>query len=277
MKKTKFPLVILFVLFCYASQAKDPVIISTFQKSEILIDGDITDWSEMAIYDDQSSIVMNLSNDNDFIYVKFRIANYGSISRIFKGGFSVWFNEEGKKKRKVGFRFPISDEIAHLFVEQERIAQGVSRDQAEVLFRNLMSDLNIRFANDISNAEIVDDENGTAELYSLKTNKVGLSARLNFIDFDLMIYEAKLPLDLFFSDKEKFLGSKKNCFVLGYEIGQYTDEKMKKEADKQRASQGLQNVGRNYRYNSRYTSMLDRYGDFPSIIKWYKKVYLSKE
>ncbi len=100
-----------------------------------------------------------------------------------------------------------------------------------------------------------------------------MSATLRLVDFDLLLYEARIPLDIVFEKKEEFLNSKKKYFSLAFEFGKYEDKKLKAKAVT------IPNDLRQSRnpYYKRYRSRMETYGMFPAIDTWYRRVYLSIE
>ena len=263
-----------FLLICNLGvDAKSPEIKCFYQQTEFNVDGEIDDWGDMAIYDDKTSIISNISNDHEYIYVKIRITNYAAINRLQMGGFTIWFNDEGRVRRKKGIVFPTSTEVSKDLKKREKMLKGLSKEQIERMQEQNLEEFNTKFSAGLAAINVVNEDLEVIDSRSYSINETGLSATLQLRDFDLMIYEARIPLDLVFENKEEFLKSKKKAFCLGFEFGKYEDKELKAK------SATIPGDSRRYNdpYYTRYRGKMEGYGTFPPIDTWYKKVYLSIE
>lgn len=268
---------LLFALFLINNlSAKKVVIQSYYQKTPIIIDGNIDDWGDMIIFDDKTSIVSDISNDHEYIYVKVRIANYYSISRLMRGGFTVWFNDEGKSKPKIGIAFPIMKDMPDLNKQKKGQFANISRSEAERLQDKKLENFNARFIAGLASINILDKDLNVIESKQFNMDDEGLSATLLLKDADLFIYEARIPLDLIFDNKEEFLASKKKSFCLGYEFGKFVVEELKDKPGSNIPTGNRNRMG-GYNYSARRNIDLGDRSKIPAVYTWYKKVFLSNE
>ncbi len=273
MKKYIFLLLALFLL--NSLSAKKTIIQSYYQKTPIKIDGNIDDWGDMMIFDEKTSIVSDISNDHEYIYVKIRIANFYSISRLMRGGFTVWFNDEGKSRPKIGIAFPIVKDIPQQDKQNKNQYAKLTRSEAEQLQAKKLENFNMKFTSGLASINVLDKDLNVIKNQQFNTNDEGLCATLLLKDADLFVYEARIPLDIIFDNKEEFLAAKKKSFCLGYEFGKFVVEEFKNKPGSN-LPRGNNQMGR-YNYTARRQVNLGDRSKIPAVYTWYKKVYLSNE
>jgi len=261
----------LCLLFIISSvNAKQKEIHSFYQHEILKIDADISDWGDMAIFDEMTSIISNISNDQDYIYIKIRISTYGAVSRLLMSGFTIWFNDEGKNRPQKGLAFPLKKDISKKFEDHMKLLKGLSKDQVAKLQKTYLADFNFEFASGFSAISIVDNDFNDIYYRPSNLNDEGLSAIVKLIDYDLFIYEARIPIDLVLNNKKELLNSDQESFSIGFEYG-----KIKIEIGDQTTNMPVRE--RTSSYNRRNRHQVQDYSEIPALTTWYKKVYLSKE
>jgi hypothetical protein len=105
--KKWFPwLVLMLLIFSVAATAKTARVQSRWQKTPLKIDGDISDWlapsfnAEKAVQVDYA-----FGNDAGNLYLIFVFKDQKYLSSLAQTGFTVWFNDQGRKKKTLGLRF----------------------------------------------------------------------------------------------------------------------------------------------------------------------------
>ncbi|MGB5108046.1 MAG: hypothetical protein WBP29_09000 [Candidatus Zixiibacteriota bacterium] len=79
---------------------------SDWANTEMTIDGDGDEWRDRTFtYYDNDKTAIALMNDSANIYLIVISRNEATISRLQRGGLSVWLNGEGKKNRDYGLRY----------------------------------------------------------------------------------------------------------------------------------------------------------------------------
>lgn len=63
--------------------------------------------NEFRYYDTDSNVMYQVSNDEKNLHLKFKTANPSSAMKILKQGLHVYFDANGKKKRKIFLQYPI--------------------------------------------------------------------------------------------------------------------------------------------------------------------------
>jgi hypothetical protein len=58
-------------------------------------------------YSEKDKLYYFISNDNDNIYINIKIFSPEVQNRLYREGLEVWFNQEGKKTKKTGIKYPV--------------------------------------------------------------------------------------------------------------------------------------------------------------------------
>ena len=89
-----------------ALPAKTAPVQSRWQKSPLKIDGDISDWLAPSFHAEKSvQVDYAFGNDAENLYLIFVFKDQKYLSSLAQTGFTVWFNDQGKKKKTLGVRF----------------------------------------------------------------------------------------------------------------------------------------------------------------------------
>jgi len=105
-KKYLLWLAVALVVFSLSGTAKTAQVQSRWQKTPVKIDGDISDWlaptfnSEKSVQADYA-----FGNDGENLYLIFVFKDPKYLSSLAQTGFTVWINDQGKKKKTLGVRF----------------------------------------------------------------------------------------------------------------------------------------------------------------------------
>jgi hypothetical protein len=106
-KRTIIPLLWLVVLAApFAGLARTERAESRWLKTPPKIDGEISDWQAPLFHVEKAvQVDYAFSNDAENLYLVFVFKEAKFISSLAQTGFTLWFNEQGKKKKKLGLRF----------------------------------------------------------------------------------------------------------------------------------------------------------------------------
>lgn len=98
----------------------------------IVLDGDPSDWDGVPLsYLEDSLHVSAFAHDDTNLYLMYRFADDGLARRLLMRGVTLWFNGDGKTKKKkeeFAVRYPGSEQIAEQF--EDRVS-GEGRNRAE--------------------------------------------------------------------------------------------------------------------------------------------------
>jgi hypothetical protein len=96
------------------------ILFSEYRSSEIAVDGQYTDWKNSAsYYSEKEKVLINFSNDNDYLYICLVTRNLDIEGRLMESGLCVWFDPSDKKKRNFGVRFPIGMRVMGMSMEED--------------------------------------------------------------------------------------------------------------------------------------------------------------
>jgi hypothetical protein len=106
MKKCIYSILLMALIIPNLLSAKSVTVESRWQKTPLKIDGDIGDWMA-PLFNSEKSVQVDYAfcNDVDNLYLLFIFKERKYLSSLARTGFTVWFNDQGKKKKKLGLRF----------------------------------------------------------------------------------------------------------------------------------------------------------------------------
>ncbi|OFW21687.1 MAG: hypothetical protein A3G21_14940 [Acidobacteria bacterium RIFCSPLOWO2_12_FULL_66_21] len=116
MNKTSFGRVAIAVTLlavCATSAAlqagsKKPRLESRWRDRAIAIDGDSVDWpGPLVPFDDKHAMTFGAANDGEFLYVAVIAGDQTARMQIVREGLVIWFDPDGKDKKRFGIKFPI--------------------------------------------------------------------------------------------------------------------------------------------------------------------------
>ena len=106
MKKYAYIILLLALIVPNLLTAKTVAAESRWQKTPLKIDGDISDWMAPSFNSEKSvQVDYAFCNDADNLYLVFIFKEPKYLSSLSRTGFTVWFNDQGKKKKTLGLRF----------------------------------------------------------------------------------------------------------------------------------------------------------------------------
>jgi hypothetical protein len=92
--------------FSVMAAAKTISLQSRWQETPIRIDGDIGDWMAPLFHSEKSvQVDYAFCNDANNLHLIFIFKDQKYLSSLAQTGLTVWFNEQGKKKKNLGLRF----------------------------------------------------------------------------------------------------------------------------------------------------------------------------
>jgi hypothetical protein len=105
-KKIVFFALIFVFAFCILLTAKATTFTSHWLPGPIKIDGSDKDWIS-AVFNTEKSVQVDYTfvNNNENLYVLFVFKDKKFLSTLTKTGITLWFNNQGKKKKEMGVHF----------------------------------------------------------------------------------------------------------------------------------------------------------------------------
>ncbi len=104
---TLYVLSILFIAGVFYGCKKTIEFDSTWKITEIRIDGEESDWENRLTYFEKERLGLGIQNDDDNLYIILKTYDRSAQLQVVRNGLTIWFDPEGKKKKRFGIRYPI--------------------------------------------------------------------------------------------------------------------------------------------------------------------------
>uniref|UniRef100_F4CDK0 Uncharacterized protein n=1 Tax=Sphingobacterium sp. (strain 21) TaxID=743722 RepID=F4CDK0_SPHS2 len=182
----------LLLSFCsvYAQKKKSIVPTAIDFRSDIQIDGDLSEWGDsLRNYYEKQDLQYEIANDEKQIYVAMRVKDGSWQTQALHQGFSFLVNKEGKKKEGASIIFPIPD--------RESLRSLASKDKDEKpadIREGILKAVRAIFI--VGMADVVD---GPISL----ENNYGIKAAVKIDSSDAVCYEAVIPFERIGLEQER--------------------------------------------------------------------------
>jgi hypothetical protein len=87
--------------------AEHPKFVSQPVAGTILVDGHQDDWTGTVEPFGSEPISIQLANDGTFLYLRLVASDPSARAQIMRRGLVVWFDEQGKAKKRFGLKYPV--------------------------------------------------------------------------------------------------------------------------------------------------------------------------
>ncbi len=179
----KFRIVLLFITglgFTGCGQVK---LDSTWAEKPVTIDGDLTEWKGMFSVPKGVKAGVGFMNNEEFLYCALTTSDLQLMRQIVYSGFTVWFDEKGKKKQVFGIRHPLTNYGVHF----KRMAKNWQKHPQHLLFA-LQDYLENNYGVEVFGP-------GKGEFTQLTfSNRGGVAVRTQLHE-GVLSYELRLPLN----------------------------------------------------------------------------------
>ena len=149
------------------------------------IDGKMGDWQGDWKNDEDTKFLYNVCLDAENIYIRVKTADEMNQGKMGRFGFTVWLDPNGKKKKKLGLKYPteVGRDFSHMMNQNPN--SGRSREEMRLdMKRDLIKDTEV--------LELI----GLAK-DNITSTRVGLMNGIQVIivmdDIGDYVYEAKIP------------------------------------------------------------------------------------
>ena len=179
----------------------------SFEKPPV-IDGDVSDWTCDWWLDPYGKFISNVGNDAENLYVRLKVADDLTQQKVGLFGLSLKLNPNGKRKGKVGLKYPVGKDASELKKEKPQAVSATdSRDALVQMKKDLVSEVEVVELIGLAKENIVSSRLGLAN---------GIEAIIIAQNDGSYIYEAKIPF-------KAFRIKKSEVTVLGveFETGKY--------------------------------------------------------
>jgi len=161
-----------------------------------VIDGKMNDWSTTWVEDNKEKFSYNICSDNANLYLRIRISDGGTQQKFAMYGLTVWMDPNGKKKEKLGLRYPTGIEAQERMEEFRKSGESFGKennlDKREAMQkefkRNLIRNIEVLELIGLADKPLTSSKSGI-------TN--GLQVALDMDSVGAYIYEATIPFKAF--------------------------------------------------------------------------------
>jgi len=185
----------LFVFLSCSSFAQKGVKESVQFEKPPVIDGRVDDWPTEWWLDPDGKFLSNVGNDAENLYFRLKISDDLTQQKIALFGLSLKLNVKGKRKGKVGLKFPVGKDASELKREKPEAVESGSDIASKIAIKKLwVSDVEVVELIGLAKQNIVSSRLGL-------TN--GIEAMLIALDDGSYVYEAKIPFKAFRINKNE--------------------------------------------------------------------------
>ncbi len=185
MKYQFFSFAILFlntILFFGCSSTTE--LTSSAIQNPIVVDGNSSDWGSNLKYMKDEKVAVGVSNDNNYFYLCLTTNDVGKILPMFRGGFTIWLENENNNDNSIGIKYPL-----HNIVNESRVM--INPESFREKGRGMMLEKMIKDQDEI---RILNKDNFPVTVISTSDSS-GLMAKLGYTN-DRFVYELRVPLKI---------------------------------------------------------------------------------
>ncbi|MDZ4714919.1 MAG: hypothetical protein SH819_05560 [Cytophagales bacterium] len=179
----------------------------------VVIDGASDEWPMAWVDDDDKIFSYNVCADDNNLYVRVKTSDYYAKRKIAAFGFTMWMDATGRKKKRVGLRFPVggteAEERAAAIRDEgpQGNSMGEKADYQKMIDRRLIADLEIMELIGLSDEPITSTRSGI-------TN--GIKVAIAMDASGAYVYEALIPFRSY-----RFSRATLSEMSIGFETGKY--------------------------------------------------------
>lgn len=191
---------LLFVCGCGSA----PELLSSWNKNEIVVDGNGVDWKSNTYYLNDQHVTIGFRNDENFLYICLMSEESQFRRQLMGLGLTIWFEADGADG-KLGIHYPVG------FAGQERSERDSSGDEGGLEDRDQMMPAALQ------QLEILGPGKDDKQEFSTLQQIPGISAKVG-MDQGHVVYELKVPLHKS-STTPNAIGAEKERIKISMESG----------------------------------------------------------
>ena len=179
------------------------------------IDGNAKEWPMEWIVDEDKKFSYNVCGDDNNIYIRWRTQEELVKRKIALFGFTIWLDPNGKKKKKLGLRFPTGAEAKDRMEAMRESGESKMANMSSSQRAEFQKEVTRKFVQDIELLELIGLANDPlTSTRSGITN--GIKVAIATDEDEAYVYEAIIPFKSYRLSKASIeeLG-------IGFETGKY--------------------------------------------------------
>lgn len=158
---------------------------SVWRDRAIAIDGkdDPAEWENARYYFEKKKVTVGLMNDADKLYIRISTRDRSLQRQLMALGCTMWFDESGKKNKKLGIRFPLGIQGHAKALMQGSARFGADSTQVDAILDAVQTDLALigPYPNEINKLSVTE------------ASKYDIACRIGLAEGNL-VYEIQYPL-----------------------------------------------------------------------------------
>ena len=176
------------MLFLFVTNSNSLELESKYKDREIIIDGNVEEWDEATQYFKKKDIVVGVMNDDRYLYVCFYPTTRELSNQLSMQGFTVWFNNKGKKRENFGIKFlsRMKGMMNNRMEEPPEMHQREPEDMSSEMMKEMENNLQEKI-------EIIGPKKGDSTTIKLE-DLVGLNIGIADVK-GFCVYEIKIPYE----------------------------------------------------------------------------------
>lgn len=177
-----FGLFIIFISLSGCASSKE--FTSAPKNNDIKIDGDLTDWQDKLVADEDQGIALGFTNDEQNLYLCLTTKNRMRMMQILRNGFTVWVHSPNSSKKTFGIKYPVAGANTEAGTMRQMEGNPMMNDNFDERVNEILS----------GQTEILIVNEDQFPLTALHTdNTEGIEIKIGFHN-DQLVYEMKIAL-----------------------------------------------------------------------------------
>lgn len=180
----------------------------------IVIDAKVDEWQNDWVADSEGKFLYNICNDANDLYIRLKMSDILTQRRVALFGLTVWLDPSGKKKEKIGLKYPFgTSDLSGTPPTVTTMTRNQKRGDVE---KELLSDLEVLELIGLAKENIISSRLGLMN---------GIQVLIAATEDGSYLYEAKIPFKAFRLKKSEI-----TVLGVGFETGVLTPQKGKTQA-----------------------------------------------
>jgi hypothetical protein len=169
----------------------------------IVIDAKVEEWQNDWIADSEGKFLYNICNDANDLYIRLKMSDILTQRRVALFGLTVWLDPSGKKKEKIGLKYPFgTSDLSGTPPTVTGMNRNPKRGDVE---RELLSDIEVLELIGLAKESIISSRLGLMN---------GIQVLIAATEDGSYMYEAKIPFKAFRLKKSEI-----SVLGVGFETG----------------------------------------------------------
>ena len=141
MRKLLLLLIALTMVLFGCSCTKRVAELNYWTKEVPVINGELSEWRNLQRSAKQKAFQYEISNDEKYLYIGFRVIDPRVQTNIMKRGLTIWFDTTGRRKRYIGVGYPLA--LSESAAEKMAIEAGGNPVKMNAIYTEFAQDFDL--------------------------------------------------------------------------------------------------------------------------------------